>query len=386
MDNNQHKLEQEGMVTRPISKEWNYSSIMNNTNNHEVHHIDSSCYSIDDDLIPEEVLSFVVPDTTVTSKLTTQQTANVVQSVVTVVLPIDLNNSPNFYDGLYDWIEEELHIDFTPDEEHINFTADDLREEKDYGLEQTLYEERVEDTQSPEGDETRITNLNSFDHDETESTKLYLHQGMFTVVNFVNNHTCTVSRLNLDYKECSAKFIVNQIKDQLVGNQKYTPAMIITEIQKSFGVRVSYKKAYNALHIALVSVRGEFAESYKDLPSYLRELRIHDHATAIDSKSGLFPIAFAVCDIERRESWEWFLEEFVNCVPEFRSFSIMSDRNLSILAVIRIVFLEAHHGYCMVHLAKNLVHDDRSRTGAGFFWGAARATSLHTFNECMLKM
>ncbi|WOL08051.1 hypothetical protein Cni_G16803 [Canna indica] len=217
-------------------------------------------------------------------------------------------------------LNNDEHIDFTPNEELIHFTTDDLREEMDYGLEQTKYKERVEDTQSPEEDETIKTDPNIFDNDETQLTELYLHQvfpnreefiralktfcikrnfelrhlkskkiyikvrcvnddcpwtlsasglDMFTVENFVNNYTCTISRLNWDHMKCSAKFIVNQIKDQLVGNQKYTPAMIITEIQKSFGVRISYKKAYNALHIALVYVQ--------DHPSYLRELRIHDH-------------------------------------------------------------------------------------------------------------
>ncbi|WOL00096.1 hypothetical protein Cni_G08809 [Canna indica] len=84
---------------------------------------------------------------------------------------------------------------------------------------------------------------------------------------------------------------------------------------------------------------------------------------------------------ELRESWEWFLEEFANCILEITSLSIMSDRNPSILAAVRTVFPKIHHRYCMVHLAKNLVHDVRSRAGVGFFWGSARATSLHSFNE-----
>ncbi|WOL01703.1 hypothetical protein Cni_G10420 [Canna indica] len=95
----------------------------------------------------------------------------------------DLNEymyeNPNDYlqsddEDEYDPNNDE-HIDFTPDEEHINFTADDLRKKENYGLEQTMYEERVEDTQSPEGDETLKTDPNGFDHDETQSTKLYLH-------------------------------------------------------------------------------------------------------------------------------------------------------------------------------------------------------------------
>ncbi|WOL13418.1 hypothetical protein Cni_G22188 [Canna indica] len=265
-------------------------------------------------------------------------------------------------------------------------------------------------------------------------------RGRFTIANFLNKHTCTVSRLNLDHKDCSAKFVANHIKDHLVRNQKYKPAMIVIEIQKAFGVRISYKKAYNALQLALISVRGDFDKCYKDLPAYLRELKIHDNeimvkllrcsvssrflrvfwafgaclrrfreylrpiicidathlrgkypgalmiATIVDAESRLFSVAFGVCEIEKRDTWEWFLDEFAHCIPSFRDLSIMSDRNSGILAVVRKVFPKASHGYCMVHLAKNLIHDVKINVGCPLFWYAARATTEHNFNKCMQKL
>ncbi|WOL05212.1 hypothetical protein Cni_G13939 [Canna indica] len=64
----------------------------------------------------------------------------------------------------------------------------------------------------------------------------------------------------------------------------------------------------------------------------------------------------------------------------------MSDRNPSILAAMRKIFSEAAHGYCMVHLAKNLIHYVKTNVGCPLSWSAARATTEHTFNECMQKL
>ncbi|WOL10574.1 hypothetical protein Cni_G19333 [Canna indica] len=52
----------------------------------------------------------------------------------------------------------------------------------------------------------------------------------------------------------------------------------------------------------------------------------------------------------------------------------------------RKVFPEAAHGYYMVHLAKNLIHDMKINVSCPLFWSAATATTEHTFNECMQKL
>ncbi|WOL19278.1 hypothetical protein Cni_G28076 [Canna indica] len=227
-------------------------------------------------------------------------------------------------------------------------------------------------------------------------------RGRYTIVNFLDKHTCTVSRLNLDHKDCSAKFITDHIKDHLVRNQKYTLAMIVTEIQKSFGVHISYKKAYNALQLTLISVRGDFDECYKDLPAYLRELKMHDNETTVkllrcfvSSRFLRVFWAFGACLHEFRE----YLRPIV-CIdvthlrgkyPGALMIATTIDAESRLFPVafevyVRKVFPEAAHGYCMVHLAKNLIHDVKTNVGCPLFWSAARATTEHTFNEYMQKL
>ncbi|WOK98760.1 hypothetical protein Cni_G07472 [Canna indica] len=109
-------------------------------------------------------------------------------------------------------------------------------------------------------------------------------------------------------------------------------------------------------------------------------------ATSINEENRLFPVAFAVTEIEKTETWEWFLNELFRCIPGYRGLSIMSDRNPCIIAAVRNVFPDAAHWYCMVHLAKNLVHDVRSKDVMSLFWAAARSTTEHSFNECMQKI
>ncbi|WOL19921.1 hypothetical protein Cni_G28723 [Canna indica] len=145
-------------------------------------------------------------------------------------------------------------------------------------------------------------------------------------------------------------------QEHLLDNEKINSSFVISEIRKVFGMRISYKKAYNALQIALVFVHGDYDQCYKDLPAYLRELRIHDFeskvklmscssthcfrrvfwafgaslrgfreymrpilcidathlrgkypgvlmiATSIDAENRFFPVAFAVTEIEKNRN------------------------------------------------------------------------------------
>ncbi|WOL00915.1 hypothetical protein Cni_G09628 [Canna indica] len=102
--------------------------------------------------------------------------------------------------------------------------------------------------------------------------------------------------------------------------------------------------------------------------------------SASGRENRLFPVAFAMTEIEKIETREWFLDELYRCIPGYRGLSIMSDRNPDIIAAMRNVFLDAAHGYCMVHLAKNLVDDVHSKDVVPLFWAAARSTTEHSFN------
>lgn len=70
----------------------------------------------------------------------------------------------------------------------------------------------------------------------------------FRITKFHKEHDCNLSKLNKDYKECGKFFHCksNQIKDIVITNVDSITNMIITYIQKGFGVVVSCKKAHLA--------------------------------------------------------------------------------------------------------------------------------------------
>lgn len=70
-------------------------------------------------------------------------------------------------------------------------------------------------------------------------------------------------------------------------------------------------------------------------------------AVALDTNSGLFPVAVALCEGENDESWHWFLDnlkEFMDLPPK-KPICLMSDRGTSILIMVPQVWLEASNKY-----------------------------------------
>lgn len=87
-------------------------------------------------------------------------------------------------------------------------------------------------------------------------------------------------RGNQDNLSYTNKFIVEEIKEQLLVHEHYTTKIIITDIQKRFWVVVSYRQAYLAHEIALNQVHGDFDRSYGELIP-LRELKVNNYETTI---------------------------------------------------------------------------------------------------------
>ncbi|MCQ7222066.1 transposase, partial [Salmonella enterica] len=249
----------------------------------------------------------------------------------------------------------------------------------------------------------------------------------FTVTKYVKEHQCSTVRESADHVACSSSFVANYIEEQFVSNNQYKPSMIIADIKARFGVTISYRKAYLAREKAMKKVVGDYEQAYRDLPLYLRELRVRDPetyvalqrdgnnqfqrcfwgfgacrrvfrsyirkligidathlrgkypgvmlmATTIDDNDNVLPVGFGIAEVECASAWEWFLDHTkIFFAVDAESLTIVSDRHRDIISAVRKVYPTAHHAFCCYHMSCSMVTDTGSRSALGLFWAAARA-------------
>ncbi|XP_060174579.1 protein FAR1-RELATED SEQUENCE 5-like [Lycium barbarum] len=186
----------------------------------------------------------------------------------------------------------------------------------------------------------------------------------------------------------------------------YTPRDIISDMKKVHGLDISYRKAHRAKIKALEIVRGDPADSYAKLPSYLYMLK-HSNpgsfvslsktdegnflyafaalnssikgweycrpvvvvdgtflkasyrgtfltASCQDAGGNILPLAYAIVDSENNASWEWFFRRFKEAYRVREKMCFVSDRHQSIIREISVVYPGLPHCACMWHLWGNI--------------------------------
>jgi hypothetical protein len=114
-------------------------------------------------------------------------------------------------------------------------------------------------------------------------------------------------------------------------------------------------------------------------------------ATSFDADGGLFPLAFAVVDVENDESWTWFMSELhkalevnIECMPQI---IFLSDGQKGIVDAIRRKFPKSSHAFCMRHLSESISKEFKNSRLIHFLWKAAYATTTTTaFKEKMAEI
>lgn len=78
-------------------------------------------------------------------------------------------------------------------------------------------------------------------------------------------------------------------------------------------------------------------------------------AIAKDENDNIFPVAIAVVEQENKESWIWFLEQFVDDFgrPEELNLVFISDKQKGLLLAIETLFPTVEHMYCVKHIYNN---------------------------------
>ncbi|KAH9751786.1 SWIM-type domain-containing protein [Citrus sinensis] len=111
-------------------------------------------------------------------------------------------------------------------------------------------------------------------------------------------------------------------------------------------------------------------------------------AIALDTDSGIFPLAFCICEVENYDSWGYFLSllyEFIGA-DDHRPVTIISDRQKGLLCGLEKYWPNASTRYCARHIFANLKCKFPGLNVMGFFWKACRATNQYDFERAMSQI
>nr|KAJ0220802.1 hypothetical protein LSAT_V11C200091720 [Lactuca sativa] len=109
------------------------------------------------------------------------------------------------------------------------------------------------------------------------------------------------------------------------------------------------------------------------------------NAVGLDSNNGIYPLAYAIIEIENCESWKWFLE----CLGDdldlhaMSNFTFVSDRQKGLLQAVSQLFPCAKHRFCLRHIHENMKKQWRTKEYKDHLRDCATATTVTEFNHFM---
>ncbi|XP_028080765.1 protein FAR1-RELATED SEQUENCE 4-like [Camellia sinensis] len=231
--------------------------------------------------------------------------------------------------------------------------------------------------------------------------------GYFYLKRLNNLHSCGAVVCTGKNNRLNSELVCNVIGDRLRDKLLTRLTDVVFELEKEYGLNVSYHVAWLGVEKARCEVYGDYHVSFDQLRWY-EDAVMHynpgsyvnldfeqstgrfkrffisfkacidgfNHicpllfldgtflkerfkgnllaATGKDGNKGLFPLAFAIVDSETTTNWTWFLQQLTKVVSSARALTFISDRNIGLLESLPAVFPFTHHAYCLQHLQANL--------------------------------
>ncbi|KAI5319274.1 hypothetical protein L3X38_038982 [Prunus dulcis] len=101
-------------------------------------------------------------------------------------------------------------------------------------------------------------------------------------------------------------------------------------------------------------------------------------AVGVDGNNGYFPVAYAVVDIESKDSWIWFFNLLIEDlgITNGRAWVVISDKQKGLVPIIEIILPTVEHMMYVRHLYNNFRASLIGLALKHILWAAARATTL----------
>ena len=104
-------------------------------------------------------------------------------------------------------------------------------------------------------------------------------------------------------------------------------------------------------------------------------------AVGKDGNNNVYPLAWAVVDVEEYQSWAWFLTHLKDVLGSNtgNGFTFMSDRQKGLIKALEDIVPDASSRYCWRHLWSNFKQKWNGEAYKFVLWAAAKATTQVLF-------
>ncbi|XP_019252660.1 PREDICTED: uncharacterized protein LOC109231454 [Nicotiana attenuata] len=230
---------------------------------------------------------------------------------------------------------------------------------------------------------------------------------VFKVRNFSKVHSCPLKDRSYAQLQATAKLIDSLLIDKYKDpNIIYTPNDIIGDMNKPYGLQMTYMQSWRSKKYAVQVLRGNPSESYEKLPSYIYMLVLTNPMSVVslkkteedlfmyafvalypsikgwqyckpvvvvdgtflksayrgtlliastqDPAGNILPLAYAIVDSENNASWEWFFARFKDAFGEREGMCIVSDMHEGIENAAATLYPQVPHSVCIWHLWNNV--------------------------------
>ncbi|XP_042753098.2 uncharacterized protein LOC122195341 [Lactuca sativa] len=111
-------------------------------------------------------------------------------------------------------------------------------------------------------------------------------------------------------------------------------------------------------------------------------------AVGLDSNNDIYPLAYAIVEIENMSSWKWFLECLGDDLELYSNsnFTFMSDRQNGLLPAIAQLYPQAEHRFCLRHIYESMRTKWKTKEYKDHLWQCAIATTVLEFEHYMNEL
>nr|XP_027086445.1 uncharacterized protein LOC113708174 [Coffea arabica] len=271
------------------------------------------------------------------------------------------------------------------------------------------------------------------------STAVMLDKKTFQIKSMQGKHSCGRT---FDHGLANSTFLVDRYKKELAAMADMKVNTLTDKVKTDVNVNISRWQAYRTKKKAESLVNGEHEAQYNKLRNYCREVKranpgsnvfmttVEDDegedrferlyiclnacktgflsgcrpvvgldgchlrgphkgvlltAVGIDPNDQLYPIAYAVVEIENKLTWKWFVGELLNDlqIRDENHWTIITDKQKGLIQAIQELLPDVEHRMCVRHMYNNFKKLHGGLALKERIWALARAPYKNLFKALM---